>query len=102
MLANLVENALKHTPSGSAITLAVRANEPGRGPVLVVADNGPGIPEDERSKVFRRFYRLGASRTTPGNGLGLSLVAAIAERHGASVLLEDNEPGLRATVAWPG
>ncbi len=101
MLANLVENALNHTPPGTSIAMDLLPAGDGHGPRLVVADDGPGIPVGERDKVFRRFYRLDASRTTPGSGLGLSLVAAIADLHGAVVMLEDNAPGLRVTVSWP-
>jgi signal transduction histidine kinase len=64
----------------------------------MVADTGPGIPEAERDKVFNRLYRLEKSRTTPGTGLGLSLVKAIAELHGARVVLSDNAPGLAVTI----
>jgi signal transduction histidine kinase len=98
-LANLVENALRHTPRGTAITLRTRA-EGGR-TVLEVADRGPGIPEGEREKVLRRLYRLERSRTTPGHGLGLSLVAATARLHGAELALLDNAPGLTVRIAFP-
>jgi signal transduction histidine kinase len=99
MIVNLVENALRHTPPGSKIAVSVRrSNEGGR---LVVADNGPGVPPEERGRVFDRFYRVEASRTTPGSGLGLAMVAAVARLHGAQVRLEDAEPGLRATVVFP-
>ncbi|HEV3373791.1 MAG TPA: ATP-binding protein, partial [Xanthobacteraceae bacterium] len=64
-------------------------------------DTGPGIPPDERAKVFRRFYRLERSRTTPGSGLGLSTVAAIAELHHAAIELVDNKPGLRVVIRFP-
>ncbi|PTW51269.1 HAMP domain-containing sensor histidine kinase [Rhodovulum kholense] len=96
-LANLVENALRHTSEGSRIDIAVTADPPG----LIVADDGPGVPEGERDKVLRRLYRLERSRTTPGHGLGLSLVAAIASLHGARLTLEDNAPGLRVRLAFP-
>ena len=66
-----------------------------------ISDNGPGIPEGERSRVLRRFYRLEHSRTTPGNGLGLSLVAAIVDVHGAKIELSDNNPGLKLTIRFP-
>ena len=69
--------------------------------VLTCADDGPGIPEDERGKVFQRLYRIDKSRTTPGSGLGLSLVKAIAELHGAEVALGDNAPGLLVTIGFP-
>ncbi|ARC89557.1 HAMP domain-containing sensor histidine kinase [Rhodovulum sp. MB263] len=96
-LANLIENALRHTPQGSRIDIAVSADPPG----LIVADDGPGVPEAERGKVLRRLYRLERSRTTPGHGLGLSLVAAIAGLHGAELTLEDNAPGLRVRLVFP-
>jgi signal transduction histidine kinase len=68
---------------------------------LAVVDNGPGIPPRERENVLRPFYRLEASRTTEGSGLGLSLVAAIAKRHDAKLSLGDNSPGLRVAVLFP-
>jgi signal transduction histidine kinase len=92
MISNLVENALHHTPAGATITVAVK--QAARGPSIEVADNGPGIPPEERDKVFDRFYRLDRSRTTDGSGLGLSLVKAIASLHGLSIQLEDRKPGL--------
>jgi signal transduction histidine kinase len=100
MVANLVENAIRHCPTGATISLRLATE--GGAPELRVADTGAGIPEAERENVFRRFYRLEASRTTPGNGLGLSLVKAVAELHGASVELTDNRPGLCVTVHFPG
>ncbi|WP_460448564.1 sensor histidine kinase [Alsobacter sp. SYSU BS001988] len=99
MLANLVENALRHSPPGAAVRVELARSEAGR-PVGMVSDNGPGIPPDERDKVFRRFYRLERNRTTAGNGLGLSLVAAVAELHGLAVKLEDNAPGLRVRIRF--
>jgi signal transduction histidine kinase len=66
-----------------------------------VADTGPGIPEGEREPVFRRFYRLDSSRSSPGSGLGLSLVEAVAKLHQLEIRLEDNRPGLRAALRWP-
>jgi signal transduction histidine kinase len=65
------------------------------GPVIAIGDDGPGIPKDEREHVFKRFYRLEQSRYTPGNGLGLSLVAAVARLHGARIDMRDNDPGLK-------
>lgn len=99
MLANLVENALRHTPAGSRVRVAL-ARTPGSGICLTVEDDGPGVPEAERGRIVRRFYRLEQSRTTPGNGLGLSLVVAVAELHGAGLLLEDARPGLRVSVVF--
>jgi signal transduction histidine kinase len=69
-------------------------------PVVVIADDGPGIPSEEREKVFRRFYRLDRSRSTPGNGLGLALVAAIAQLHQIHIALADCEPGTRVTLEF--
>jgi signal transduction histidine kinase len=66
----------------------------------VLADDGPGIPADEREKVLRRLYRLDASRQTPGSGLGLSMVKAIADLHEATLDLEDNGPGLRVRLRF--
>lgn len=103
-LANLIENALRHTPPGGEIRVAVEApgqGASGRGARLGVSDTGPGIPEGERDKVLRRLYRLERSRTTPGNGLGLALVAAIAESHGARLDLKDNAPGLAVWLTFP-
>jgi signal transduction histidine kinase len=96
MLSNLVENALRHTPVGSIVSLAV--HKAGRGFEIEVADNGPGIPEPERDKVFDRFYRLDRSRSTAGSGLGLALVKAIAGLHGLAIRLEDRKPGLGVVV----
>jgi signal transduction histidine kinase len=70
--------------------------------VLSVADNGPGIPAGERDKVLRRLYRLERSRTSPGHGLGLSLVSAIARLHGADLTLADNAPGLVVRLTFSG
>jgi signal transduction histidine kinase len=81
MLANLIENALRHTPEGTDLRLIARPGE------LGLADNGPGIPADQREKVTQPLYRLEKSRTTEGAGLGLSLVKTIAELHGATLIL---------------
>jgi signal transduction histidine kinase len=93
LFANLIENSVRHGRRGGriALTLAeclgqIRAT---------VADNGPGIPQDEREKVFRRLYRMEQSRTTAGHGLGLSLVSAVTDLRGARISLHDNRPGLR-------
>lgn len=95
-LANLVDNAIKYTPSGGKVTLEVGPH--GDGALVAVADSGPGIPPDERDHVLGRFVRLEQSRTTPGNGLGLSLVSAVAGLHNGSLILGDNHPGLRAEL----
>ena len=100
MLANLVENAIRHSPPETSITLGASRSDDG-GAEVVVADTGAGIPKGEWDKVFQRLYRLEKSRTTPGSGLGLSLVKAIAESHKAEVRLSDNAPGLRVHVHFP-
>lgn len=103
MLANLVENAVRHSPPGAKIKVALCEVGPANGPQVTISDDGPGIPEDERGKVFRRFYRLDASRSTPGNGLGLALVAAIADLHGANIRLLHNTPGgLHVVLTFSG
>ena len=95
-ISNLVDNAIKYTPEGGSICLDF-CQDPS-GSKLVVADSGPGVPENERERVFERFYRLPAHRDAAGNGLGLSLVAAVAKLHQTEITLEDNDPGLR--VVW--
>ncbi|MBL0373972.1 HAMP domain-containing histidine kinase [Rhizobium sp. KVB221] len=99
MFVNLVENAIRHCPKGTVITLAIEKQGPQA--VASIADDGPGIPEDERHKVFRRLYRLDKSRTTAGSGLGLSLVHAIVDLHDGQVELADNRPGLKVEVTLP-
>jgi signal transduction histidine kinase len=98
MLVNLIENALRHTPGGSALSVTLHDN--GEGPLAVVTDDGPGVPRAEREKIFRRFYRLQTSRTTPGSGLGLALVAAVAELHQIRIRLADNRPGLKVMLQF--
>ena len=99
LFANLIENAIRHSPAGTRIDVSLLTR--GERHVAVVADSGPGIPAHECENVFRRLYRLERERSTPGSGLGLSLVAAIAELHGAAVALTDNSPGLRVEVSFP-
>ena len=99
LLVNLLSNAMRHTPAGSRIALDLSHNKARA--QLVIADNGPGISDEDRAQVFDRFYRVEKSRTTSGSGLGLSLVKAVAELHGAAVTLSDNHPGLRVTVQFP-
>jgi len=98
LIANLIENALRHTPSGTRIRIGVR--KIAETVILTLDDTGPGIPVGERENVLRRLYRLEKSRTTPGNGLGLSLVAVIAELHEASLDLRSNDPGLGITLTF--
>jgi signal transduction histidine kinase len=96
-VANLVDNALKY--GGGDIAIGVR-QEGGRA-AIEVADRGPGIAESDRETVFDRFVRLEPSRSSPGNGLGLSLVRAVAHRHDAEVTLGDNHPGLKVRIEFP-
>ncbi len=99
LFANLIENAIRHAPHGTRIDIGL--TEVADRYVAIVTDQGPGIPEDERGNVFRRLYRLERERSTSGSGLGLSLVAAIADLLGAGVELSDNAPGLRVEVSFP-
>lgn len=98
MLANLVDNAIQHTPSGSRIEIAL--NRDTRGLTGSVADNGPGVPAEERELIFRRFYRVERSRATPGSGLGLAVVAAIAELHEIEISANDGAPGLKILMRF--
>jgi signal transduction histidine kinase len=99
-LANLVDNAIKYTPEGGRVVITTAIGEAGVD--LAVADSGPGIPAADRARVVERFVRLEASRNSPGTGLGLSLVAAVAHFHGAELLLQDNVPqGLKVVLRFP-
>jgi signal transduction histidine kinase len=99
MLANLVENALRHAGHGADV--CVRCHWAEGQTMLSVTDNGPGVPASERERLFDRFYRLEASRSTPGSGLGLALVAAVARLHGAETSLHDAHPGLTVRILFP-
>lgn len=96
LLANLVENALIHTPPGAQVTVSVDA----AGPTLSVADNGPGVPAHMRERIFQRFVRLEESRSSPGTGLGLALSSAIAKACRARLSAHDEDPGLRVVVSF--
>ncbi len=98
-LANVLDNAVKYTPIGGIIEVNI-SNHRGQ-PVLSVCDNGPGIAKADQDKVFRRFYRGDASRSSAGNGLGLSLVSAVTRHHGTQVTLADNDPGLCVKLIFP-
>jgi signal transduction histidine kinase len=98
-VANLVDNAVKHGRAGGRVI--VSTDKIDGEAIISVADQGPGIPATEFEHVFKRFYRLERSRRTPGNGLGLSLVAAVARVHGAQITLSDNEPGLKVVLHFP-
>jgi signal transduction histidine kinase len=96
-IGNLVDNALKFSPMHGMVS--IDASRAANGvPQISVADNGPGIPDTEKEKVLDRFYRGDTSRGTPGVGLGLSLVAAVAKLHGGTLLLSDQNPGLKVTL----
>jgi len=97
-VANLVDNAIKYTPEGGRITLSSAKREGGA--EIAVSDTGSGVPPELREKVFQRFFRTDDSRSTAGSGLGLSLVRAVAELHGARIELSDNEPGLRVVLCF--
>ncbi len=102
LVANLIENAICHTAPGTRIFLGTTSHPPS----LLVIDTGGGIPAEERSKVLRRFYKLDRNRSTPGNGLGLSVVSAIAALHGARITLSDTDQpfgaiGLHIAVVFP-
>ncbi len=94
-MANLLDNAIKYTPKQGQIRISLDSHR------ISIADSGPGIPENEHQQVFQRFYRLEKSRTTPGSGLGLSLVEAVAKIHAMTLKLKDNQPGLRVDCEFP-
>jgi signal transduction histidine kinase len=98
-VANLVDNAIKHGREAGHVTVEVAQRDGGA--VISIADDGPGIPADEYQHVFKRFYRLERNRLTPGNGLGLSLVGAVARLHGARIEMRDNAPGLNLRLWFP-
>ena len=102
MLVNLVENALRHAgPSAHVlVNVLVTTEEASARATVSVVDDGPGVPEEERERLFDRFYRLERSRSTPGSGLGLALVAAIARLHGGLVSLSNVRPGLRVETSF--
>ena len=100
MVANVIDNALRHTPSGTRIVVASeRSGGLGR---LTIADNGAGVPPELRDRIFERHFRLDSARATPGAGLGLSLVAAIAELHGVACVAENAAPGLKIVFKLQG
>ena len=104
-IANLLDNALKYAVGGTTIRIDIRKGAEGR-VLLSVLDDGPGVPESDRDSVVKRFVRLEQSRSTPGSGLGLSLVTAIARAHRASIALGDasshaERRGLKVTIAFP-
>ena len=98
-VANLVDNAVKFSPDGAAVTVSVAATP--RAVEIAVSDQGPGIPAADRAKATERFFRGETARSTPGSGLGLALVQAVAQLHGGTLVLEDAQPGLRAILSLP-
>jgi signal transduction histidine kinase len=98
MAANLVENSLRHGGPRANVVIGVKT-EAGRA-ALFVGDDGPGVPPEERERIFERFYRMERSRSTPGDGLGLALVAAVARLHGAGLRLEERAPGVETVVSF--
>lgn len=102
-LSNLVDNAIKYSAPelGERRTVRIGAERRDQNACVVVADQGPGVPEADRKRVLERFVRLEASRTRPGSGLGLSLATAVVHLHGGTIALEDNAPGLRVVIELP-
>ena len=98
MVVNLVENGLRHAGDGANVRVIVNVED--AGPVLSVVDDGPGVPESERDRLFDRFHRLERSRSTPGSGLGLALVAAVVKLHNADISLHDADPGLVVRIRF--
>ncbi|MFO1428146.1 MAG: HAMP domain-containing sensor histidine kinase [Steroidobacteraceae bacterium] len=97
-LGNLLENAIKYAPPGTAVSVSVEAPRGGAGPTLVIEDQGPGIPANAREQAMRPFVRLESAVGTTGSGLGLAIAAAAAKLHGGQLLLEDARPGLRVRL----
>ena len=97
--SNLIENAILHTPAGTIVTVSLAHRD--REAVVTISDDGPGVPPDEIPKLFQRFYRLEASRTRPGYGLGLALVAAVAELHGARPDIATASGGFSISLHFP-
>ena len=98
-VGNLIDNAVKFSPPGGEVRLSAAALA--ADVEITVADQGPGIPTADRSRATERFFRGEAARSTPGSGLGLALVLAVAQLHGGTLRLEDAGPGLRATLSLP-
>jgi signal transduction histidine kinase len=98
-VANLLDNAVKFSPEGSEVLITAKTDD--RGTCIAVSDRGPGIPEADRPRAADRFFRGETARSTPGSGLGLALVQAVAQLHGGTLLLQDHAPGLRAVLDLP-
>jgi signal transduction histidine kinase len=104
-VANVLDNAVKYgaaeagAMNGAHGEITVSVVPKGDVAQIIIADRGPGIPQQDRDRVFKRFVRLEASRSQPGSGLGLSLAAAVAHLHGGELILLDNAPGLKAVFS---
>src|SRR5262249_40890071 len=98
MLANLLDNAIRHTPVGTHIEVSLYRDRSKN--IASVADDGLGVPEEERQQIFQRFYRLKRSAKIEGTGLGLAFVAAVAALHDSQLTVEDNDPGLRIMIEF--
>ncbi|GAA4337228.1 ATP-binding protein [Pigmentiphaga soli] len=101
LLRNLLDNAIKYSPESGQVDVSVQADP--AGPRVTIEDSGPGIPPEERDRVFDRFYRAASGASAGGSGLGLAIARTIATRHGADILLDRSSTlgGLRATVRFP-
>ena len=99
-ITNLLDNAIKYTRMGGLVGIYLTGNDEEF--TITITDNGPGIPQHERNRVLQRFVRLENERKSPGNGLGLSLVQAVARMHGAELRLADNRPGLAVSLGFRG
>jgi len=98
-VANLLDNALKFSAPGTIVTFSARLEE--AMVEICIADRGPGISDEDRNRATERFFRAESARSTSGSGLGLALVAAVAQLHNGTLMLADNHPGLRATISLP-
>jgi signal transduction histidine kinase len=100
-VASLIDNAIKYAGAGSKVELSAESGPEDSLAIVTVRDNGPGVPDDELSKLTERFYRMDRSRHQPGNGLGLAIVSAIASLHSGKLVLANASPGLRASILLP-
>jgi two-component system sensor histidine kinase MprB len=94
-IANLLDNAVKYSPDGAPIEVIVRDGQ------VIVADQGPGVSEQDLPRIFDRFYRAAAARSKPGAGLGLAIVREAAEAHGGNASVESSPSGARFTITLP-
>ena len=99
LMANLIDNAVKYTQVGSSVSVVVKKQN--EDIFIIVADDGPGVKEEDYERMGGRFVRLDPSRSLPGSGLGLSLVKAVVELHNGTIAFSDNNPGLRVQIAFP-